>query len=113
MRKLTDVTLLFFATWRIANMLADTDEQGPYGILDWIRYYAGVRYDAYSNPVPSGELSKMLLCIWCNSAWIGLAFTILYAINKTAFRYIATPFAASGGAVALELGLANQATPEL
>lgn len=44
------------------------------------RTWAGVTYDAYSNPISNGELSAAILCPYCLSVWIGLAVTVYMGI---------------------------------
>jgi hypothetical protein len=89
------------ATWRVAHLLAHED--GPLAILVTLRYGLGVRY----TPAPPYEKygtsiwSKAIICVWCNSVWIGLIYTIMYIIWQPLWL-IALPFALSAGAIFLE-----------
>ena len=98
--------VLALATYRLSNMLADVDQHGPFGVLTWLRVKAGMKYDARNQPYPATELAKGLLCMYCNSIWIGIAFAILYFFVPMIAFWIALPFALSGAAVLLEGGKA-------
>lgn len=63
------------ATWRIANLFVN--ELGPYEIFSRLRRYVGVRYNAYSRPYGTNEISKAFACIWCLSIWAGLLIAIV------------------------------------
>ena len=64
--------LRILATWRLANLLHDQGEQGPFEILGRFRSWAGVRYDEYSEPYGVTEAGKALSCFYCTSVWVGL-----------------------------------------
>jgi hypothetical protein len=76
------VTLLVvgLATWRLSSLLAN--EAGPFDVLARIRHKVGVRYsDAPPYDVQgTNTVSKGIICIWCNSVWIGVVFTIALMI---------------------------------
>ncbi len=93
-----DIIILILATWRIANMLASPDETGPFDVLGRLRYLVGVRFDK-GQPHGTNELASGLLCIWCNSVWIGLAWTTIYWLIPAYTTLLALPFALSGGAI--------------
>lgn len=81
-------------------MLADVKQSGPFGILDYLRLKAGLKYDAYSNPlIMPGSFIDGLTCVYCNSIWIGLAFTILLLVSPTIAFYVSLPFALSAVAI--------------
>jgi hypothetical protein len=90
--------VLTLATWRVSNMLADTEQTGPFGLLDKIRYAAGVRFGEDGQAYGTNGLSKGLLCMYCNSVWFGVLFTVSYAMNPQVF-WLALPFALSGAAI--------------
>jgi len=96
---MTDFIILALATFRISSLLAY--EEGPYGIFSQIRYLAGVRYNVISEPEYPTELSKGIVCGWCNSVWVGIGFAILYLITKPVAVGIAFPFALSAVAILL------------
>jgi hypothetical protein len=89
---------LALSTWRISHLLAS--EEGPAAILSTLRYGLGVRY----NPKPPYEaqgknvLSKMIICVWCNSVYVGLSWSLLYMIYNPLWL-VALPFALSAGAI--------------
>jgi hypothetical protein len=92
---------LILATWRVSHLLAHED--GPFEFISTFRYWAGVRYaegppyEAYGRNV----FSTMLLCMWCNSFWVGLIYTILYSLWHPLW-FLALPFALSATAIILE-----------
>jgi len=63
------------AVFRISSLAAKED--GPYGILEKFRKFVGVRIDEFGNTYGKNEFSRGLLCIWCNSVWIGEIFAII------------------------------------
>lgn len=102
---MTIVHLLIVAlcVWRIGNMLADTDQSGPFELLDRLRALCGVRYSPESVAYAKhGSLGSMLLCVDCNSVWIGLAATVGYLINPGVTVIVSLPFALSALAKIIE-----------
>jgi hypothetical protein len=91
--------ILSFATYRLGNLLSW--EPGPYGILDRLRYFLGVRYDELNKPYAKTEIGRMALCVLCNTVWIALVVVILYYIIGTVFTMVCLPFAISGAAIAI------------
>lgn len=84
------------AAWRISNLLSDTEQVGPAEYISKLRYWAGLRYDEKGSPIEKpGSRIEALLCIFCNSIWIGLFFTILVLMSKTLALLVALPFALS------------------
>ena len=94
--------LMALATWRLSNMLADPDQHGPFGMLTWLRLKAGMRYDEHSRPFGATSLAEGLLCLYCNSVWIGVAFAALYYLSPTWAFWISLPLALSAAAVWME-----------
>ena len=91
------------ATWRLSNMLADTTQRGPFGVLDWLRNRAGIAYDQNSVAIAKpGSFGEGILCVFCNSVWIGLAFAALYLASPTVCFYVALPLAFSSVAILIE-----------
>jgi len=92
------------ATWRLASLISQED--GAFGILASFRHAIGDRYDDYSNPYIEVlgtkwyhkalyNVTEQLTCLWCCSVWVGVAWTILYAIAPEVSTWIALPFALS------------------
>ena len=99
------ITLLILsaATWRISNLLSDTSQGGPFGLLYKLRSLVGVKYDEHSLPVVSpGSLAEGLTCVFCNSLWIGIAFAVLYCLFPVAAFYVGLPFALSAAAILID-----------
>lgn len=88
--------------WRITRLFGDVAEAGPWHIMDKIRAAVGVTYDEYSNPVASNQFAEGLMCVKCFSIWLGVLFTILYAISPEVLLFVSLPFALSAGAVIIE-----------
>lgn len=92
-----DFIIFAFAAYRIGSLLSW--EIGPYGILDKLRRFVGVRYDSGSKPFGQNELAKMILCVYCNTVWIAIISIVLYYIFGNVIVGLATPFAVSGAAI--------------
>jgi len=98
---LVDFIILSLAAWRIANLIVDDSEDGPFDILPKIRYVLGIRYDSRNRmlsvdkPRLYKELGRMVSCMWCLSLWVGL----LIILVPEQFRVIFWPFAISAGAL--------------
>lgn len=80
-------------------MLADASQAGPFGLLLKFRKIVGVRFNERSEPYGANSLADGILCIYCNSLWIGIILTLLYMIGMP--MYILLPFALSAGAIVL------------
>ena len=98
---LVDLLVLSLAAWRMANLIVDDSEDGPFDILPKIRYWLGIRYDSkgrmlsVDKPPIYRELGRSVSCMWCLSLWIGL----LLALIPEPARIILLPFAISAGAL--------------
>lgn len=78
---LIDLIVLVLATYRLSHMLANEWEAGPAGLLSKLRERAGLLWTEAGDPVtPPGSFVDGLMCTYCNSVWIGVAFAALYAI---------------------------------
>jgi len=101
---LTDLLILTLAAWRIANLIVDDSEEGPFGVLTWFRHLLGIRYDdkgrmmSVDSPTIYRELGRAVSCMWCLSLWIGL----LLALIPSDYRIILLPFALSAGALIVD-----------
>lgn len=76
-------------------------EAGPFDMFGRFRTWAGVTYDAHSNPVSNGEMSAAILCPLCLSVWIGIGVTIAWLVatyfnGQDILMVILLPFALSG-----------------
>lgn len=89
------IIILALATWRMASLLADED--GPFDVFARLRLARGVEYDQQGQPyVPGGsEVAFQVICLWCNSLWVGLAWTLLYFFIPSVAPWLAMPFALS------------------
>ena len=98
---LTDLLILALAAWRIANLIVDDSEEGPFQILSWVRHVLGIRYDdkgrmmSVQSPRLYHELGKAVSCMWCLSLWVGLLLTLI----PGEYRIVLWPFALSAGAL--------------
>jgi hypothetical protein len=82
-------------SWLVAR------EDGPYDLLSRLRYALGVRYDKTSQPYGTTMLSKMIICYYCNSIWIGIFLAVLYKLTDGLIVWLSLPFALSEAAVFL------------
>lgn len=110
---LIDFIILSLATWRIANMIVDDSEDGPWDVLHFIRYLIGVRYDDEGRIafyIETGtELTRLegiryqlylaFTCFWCASIYIGLLALLVWFIPNDIGLYLLAPFALSAGAL--------------
>lgn len=92
--------VISLAVWRTAHLLSQED--GPWDIVAKIRYILGVRYDVHSNPVGQSMWAKMILCVWCNSVWVGAFWGVIYLVIPPVAFALALPFALSASAIFLE-----------
>ena len=92
-----------FAVWRLASLLADTEQRGPFGVLAKLRHLAGVRFDersqAYATP---GSLGEGLLCVHCSSLWLGAFYTALISLSPIIAVWLGLPLALSACAIWIE-----------
>lgn len=94
------IIVLSFATWRLSSLLAR--EEGPFDAFSRLRIRAGARYDEFSNQYGTNSISRMMLCVWCNSVWIGLFVTILYYFFPEITIVVSLPFFLSSVAVLID-----------
>lgn len=103
-----EVAILALATWRLASLIANED--GPFEIFALLRTFVGVRYTTVEKsqspilPIPYGtnEFAKMLLCVWCNSIWIGAAVALAYWYNPHFTTWACLPLALSALAIVID-----------
>lgn len=98
---LLDFILGALATYRLTRMISSTEE-GPYGVLDKFRAHTGVTNDfGYLHLEDDNELGKMVMCPFCTSVWVGLAFAIGFWLFPRPTRFIATALGMSGAGAAI------------
>lgn len=118
--EITDFLILSLATWRIANMIVDDSEDGPYDILHFVRYAIGVRYKDnlpvfYLEPGTETnfiegiryQIFLAFTCIWCATIWVGIIALLLWFVPNNIGLYLLTPFAISAGALIVK-GIAKK-----
>ncbi len=104
---LQDFVLLSLATWRMASLLARED--GPFNrVFLQLRQAAGVVYEDEktvneetgeeeidTTMTPTNWVAEGLICMKCNSVWVGTVLTILYFISPSLTRLLVLPLALS------------------
>lgn len=105
-----DIILYILATWRISSLLAT--EPGPWDVFGKLRDAVGTQYDGDGAAYGTNVVSKGLVCIFCNSIWVGAGWLALVLLTEYA-PYVALPFALSAGAVIVDevIGWLGQARP--
>lgn len=99
------------AVWRLASMLAW--EEGPFDLFPKIRYAFFVRYDQHTNMYVTHEsttawgklreeIGEMLICVWCNSVWLGAGATLLYYLFPALTYWLSLPLALSAAAIVVQ-----------
>lgn len=91
-----DFFVLALATYRISMFLAVED--GVFGIFERMRTGAGVKKDEYGQMYGDNELARMMICMYCNSVWVGVLIAGLYMLFPQ-FVYVVLPLALSGAVV--------------
>lgn len=94
------LVILSLSTWRISSLVAQ--EHGPFDVFGRLRDKLGVVYDLEGTPAGTNEVSRAIICVWCNSLWIGLAWYVMYYLDPVATITVAMPFALSALAVLIE-----------
>lgn len=86
-----------------------------------IRSLLGVREEKRSKITPDGQtwewietvadnvFGQMIMCIWCNSFWVGVVFTLAYAWNAEYTIMAALPFAVSAFSIGFSKRIAKYA----
>lgn len=78
------------AVWRFTRLLVY--DNGPFHVLDWLRYKAGVKvtYDAQTGSEErygDTELGELLACPHCVSFWIALALLPYWLLGLPVWLY--------------------------
>ena len=92
--------ILSFATCRLGSLFAR--EPGPFDILDRFRYILGARYNELNEMYGTTMLSRMILCMHCNTIWIGTILAVLYLIFGIYVMIACLPFAISAAALFID-----------
>ncbi len=87
------------ATWRLASLLAA--ESGPYDVFARLRAWAGVEYTPDERVIANTELARGLVCVWCNSVWIGAGWALAWYLWPGSW-WLAAPLALSAAAVLVQ-----------
>ena len=88
-----DFLILALATFRISSLIADED--GPFGLFDWARTLVGVKRNETGQTYGENNFAIGVICLWCNSVWIGLILMALYVLSKQIAVWICFPLALS------------------
>lgn len=97
--------VLSFANWRLAHLLAE--EGGPWDYLAALRVRLGVRYDEYSQPYGTNVVASAMLCVWCNSVWVGVFQALATLLSQEVALWIFLPFALSATAIVIDTEINN------
>lgn len=71
-----DFFILALATYRLSRFVAT--EEGPFSFMEKIRWLCGVQYDEASNPYATNGFAELLICMYCNSFWIGALMLVIW-----------------------------------
>lgn len=94
-----EFTIYALATWRLASLLAA--EAGPLDILSRLRVRLGVEYTPDDKVLTHNELARGLVCVWCNSVWIGMGWALAWYLWPVSW-WLAAPLALSAVAVVVQ-----------
>jgi len=94
-----DLLILALATWRLSSLLAQED--GPYDMFAKLRRRLGVRYDAHRRPSGENVIARGVICVWCNSVWVGAALALAYFLWP-AVVWLCLPLALSAAAIVID-----------
>lgn len=92
--------ILALATFRITSLLVDED--GPFGLFFKLRYLVGVRKDQNGRIYGKNTIATGLICLWCTSVWIGIAWAVTYFVFPDGTILVAMPLALSSGAILVD-----------
>lgn len=88
---LLEFLILTLAIWRIAHLLTNDTEDGPYQLLpplrDWLR---------------TNISTELFSCVWCFSIWAGAIVTVSYWLIPVYTIWLCLPFALSAGAILVD-----------
>lgn len=100
---ISDILILGLATWRVTKFVVD--EGGPWDIFAKIRHAVGVRYpeDPREEPFGTNVIARALICPWCTSVWVGIAWTVAALVNHDTAVIVAVPFTLSALAIIVDI----------
>jgi len=90
------------ANWRISFALTSPEQDGPFGLLHWIRHFVGVRYNELGDMYATNEVAGAFTCLWCLSVWVGAVQCALYLMSPDLVLILMAPFALSAGAIIVD-----------
>ncbi len=88
-----DFLILALATFRISSLIADED--GPFGLFEWLRSLVGVKRDETGQPYGENNFAAGVICLWCTSIWIGEILMCMHIISKQKTIRVCRPLALS------------------
>ncbi len=92
--------ILALATFRISSLIADED--GPFRLFEWLRARIGVKRDEKGDGYGTNTFAVGVVCVWCNSIWVGIALTGLYMFSEQLAVLISFPLALSVVALVID-----------
>lgn len=95
-----DYVILAFATWRIASLLST--ETGPLDLFERLRRRVGVRTDEHGQEYGANVAAEAMLCVWCNSVWVGAGLTLAYRLAPAVTLTLCLALALSAAAILLD-----------
>lgn len=95
-----DFLILALATFRISSLIADED--GPFLLFEWLRGKIGVFRDEKGENYGTNTFAVGVVCVWCNSIWVGIALMGLYMFSKQVTVLLAFPLALSTVALIID-----------
>lgn len=102
---LMDFLVLGLATWRLTSLLVKED--GPWDLFARFRSWAGVKFDARSEPYAATFLGSLLTCVWCTSVWVGSFLTLSWMLAPLITRFLSMPFALSTLAIFIQKAMGD------
>lgn len=89
-----DLIILILAGYKLSHLIAIED--GPFEMLDKFREWTGVKVSEYGEQYGTNQLSTGIICMNCNSVWVGIAIATAYTLVPEITSVILLPFAISG-----------------
>jgi len=112
MPTLTEFIIMALGIWRLAHMIVDDSEDGPYDVLHLVRFILGERGASpdrryiFEPGTPLDfwwnlhyQLYRSMSCIWCATFWFSLFFGLLFLFVPEIVLIVLFPFALSGAAL--------------
>lgn len=101
---LETLLIIGLTTYRLTLLISK--ESGPFDMMGKFRTWTGVKFDQYSTPYATNQLSAMVICPYCLSVWVAICVTLFLVAGHLLkfdelFLTFLLPFALSGLAVFL------------